>query len=152
MGFESLINFLFDNIVFLIFVIGGILSFLKRMSEENENSKNNKKKAKVPRFGSTVEQPNTTATYPHKHDAKVNQIEEIENVKNQQKLEKNDEPLAKNDNVASDASITAIPLSRKKKIRKQQLLIPKSKVVEGVIWSEILGKPKAKQNYFNRNK
>lgn len=164
---EALFDLIFGNLAFLIVIIGGVISFLKRANEgqrQNQNrkqtqtpsqkqyqpSKDKKIKPFIPQledlFGEITKhleeqnqkhQPTVTQAETRKSEIENNrEVKEV--VPNIEKTKPLFEHVNKNTPAPRDAHQT-IEIDIKD--------IDRKKVIEGVIWGEILGPPRARKKH-----
>lgn len=157
----DIIDFIFDNLFFILLIGGAILNFLGKNKEEQ---KPNKKKPTIPKpiqeidwkqifekESEPVEPKRAQKVEPIELETEPIVIEEmiaspIEEEQNkllekQAELKRLEEKLKQVPTRAM--AVKELPIRKTGKSYFQQ--ITKDEVVRGVIWSEVLGKPRAKR-------
>jgi hypothetical protein len=163
---EQLLEFLFSNPFFLIIIIGAIASFLKRGREQEAEEP---RKTSAPRPPVKKEQEvdwreifrqedettptpvrdrerySTTATKQQTVAIEASRsnelLEQYEKAKRKKEVTKRNELVTKNSPIYKD------DLTVTNKINLNFANITSEEAVKGVIWSEVLGKPRAKGSY-----
>ncbi|MYL63025.1 hypothetical protein GLW07_06590 [Bacillus hwajinpoensis] len=135
---DNLIELLLNNIVFVIIAIGGIISFFKRMSGEEEKQKANPTQKRAQR-----EQSNP-------HSGGSMQASEIgEDASQSDTVSAYKEALgrmAKRENYGSQNELKVQKNVKSAPYMKDKSLsISKSNVRNGIIWAEILGPPRSRK-------
>jgi hypothetical protein len=135
---DNLIELLLNNIVFVIIAIGGIISFFKRMSGEEEKQKANPTQKRPQR-----EQSNSGSG----GSLQVSEIEEDASKSDTVSAYKEAlGRMAKRENYGSQnelkvqKNVKSTPYTKDK-----SLSISKSNVRNGIIWAEILGPPRSRK-------
>ncbi len=171
---EALFDLIFGNLAFIIVIIGGVISFLKRANENQNNNRQNQnrkqtqtpiqaedqkryqpvkdKKVKpfIPQlddlFGEITKhlEEQTQKQQPTVYQAETRKldIEPIMEVK-ETKVVHDEKTKPRFEHVNKDTIVS-------KEIGHQTInmkKITKKKVVEGVIWGEILGPPRARKKH-----
>jgi hypothetical protein len=147
---SALIEFLLQNLFFVVIIVSGIYSFFKRaMSNENEKPiPQTRQKPKPRQF--TV--PEVTV-----EDEQTGKRETLSETLNKQKENPFMEAYQNNNLGGSvDNSLNDITVLAKKKKRNNkrntsdELVFSKNEVVKGIIWSKILEEPRSKKPYRSR--
>jgi hypothetical protein len=134
MNLDALLEVIFENIFLVVIIVSGLLSVFKR-NQKQEESKPKKK-------------PYTIRT----DEIQKNEVPEkrekasFESIANTYKSPES--RLRSNPNQGINKVETILPSKKKVKSNKQKKIIhTKNEVVSGIIWSEIIGKPRSKQSY-----
>ncbi|WP_374724601.1 hypothetical protein [Calidifontibacillus erzurumensis] len=160
---EWLFEFLFGNLAFLIFIVGGIISFLKRSGESQGRKKtvdHKKIKPFIPQLEEFFEE---IKNFQQKETSKPTEWRipesalDLGNDREQRKenlyLEKLQEIEKAND--PSNVHKTPLFMEKTRETLKSNHAIKKKQVINGIIWSEIIGPPRAKKkhtySYFKRS-
>ncbi|NSL50287.1 hypothetical protein [Calidifontibacillus erzurumensis] len=160
---EWFFEFLFGNLAFLIFIVGGIISFLKRSGESQGRKKLSEHKKIKPFIPQLEELFEEIKNIQQKEMRKPTEWQEpefaldIRNDREQRKenlyLEKLQEMKKTNDQL--DVPNTNLYMKKTGQKIKGNQSIKKKQVINGVIWSEIIGPPRAKKkhtySYFKRS-
>lgn len=137
---DNLIELLLNNIVFVIIAIGGIISFFKRMSGEEENQKANPAQ-KPPQM------QKETSNASSERSMQVSEVEE--NASTSSTVSAYKEALghmAKRENYGSQNELKVQKnVKSAPYIKDKSLSISKSNVRNGIIWAEILGPPRSRK-------
>lgn len=164
---EALFDLIFGNLAFIIVIIGGVISFMKRANEnQNNNRRNQNQNRKQTQTPIQTEDQKRYQPQPAK-DKKVKpfipQLDDLfgeitkhleEQTQKQQptvyqaETRKPDiEPMIEVKETKVDVSKNTIA---SKEIGHQTINMKemtKNKVIEGVIWGEILGPPRARKKH-----
>lgn len=154
---EALFELIFGNIAFIIVVIGGIISFLKRASQGEEQTK--QKKSFKPHLDwpeIEIDQPKVETHLPKQSRPKVareiqpTQYIEVELPANPfneklKKMESDSQHINRSTN-SFPRKIDSIQTSPEIDINVRD--INQKKVIEGIVWGEILGPPRAKKKHM----
>ena len=137
----KIISLLTSNIPFLIFVIAALIGVIKKIKSNAENTS-----SPMPSFGRQSNYPS-----PHKYAG------------NEAKRRAYPEPMvqsSRNVPVASaDKSLNMMtdPVAKDQQNQintssepNQKLNIPANQIIQGVVWSEIMGPPRSKQPFMRR--
>lgn len=152
---EALFDLIFGNIGFLIVIIGGVISFFKR-ANENQNKKQQPKDKRVKPFIPQLEDLFGEIT---KHIEEQPQKQKPTVFKTDKRIPENKTKLE-----AEELEPTGIhtyerlndikntKLHNKIEVEHQKIDIDikdinRKKVIEGVIWGEILGPPRARKKH-----
>ncbi|MFN7251267.1 MAG: hypothetical protein ACK4M9_10815 [Anaerobacillus sp.] len=164
---EQLLEFLFSNPFFLIIIIGAIASYLKRGKEQEtqETRKTSRPPLKEEQQRNEVdwreifrqedettptpvrdrERYSTTATKQQTISIEANRsnelLEHYEKAKRKKEVKKRNELVTKNSPIYKD------DLTVTNKINLNFANVTSEEAVKGVIWSEVLGKPRSKGSY-----
>jgi hypothetical protein len=145
MTLENLIEFIFSNIFFVFIIIGGIISFLKRLKETNTHSSK-------PIHRPSVSGKNREPSIQREQNADFSSMEtvHVEDNKQQtnlQNAEKN--PYQFKEQVQQMSSRKRKMASSTKRVMKKKAFKnpSKNKLREGIIWAEILSAPRAHKPY-----
>lgn len=139
MGISDLFDVIFSNIGFIILVLGGLYSFLKRNTNHKEQPK-----PPVPRKYNSPPMVEESKRY------EVKQPEVRERIK--PRLQ---EPLLSSESVVSEPVRRIGQTKKVVKVKTETRHNPlisnaPDHIIQGVIWSEILGPPKAKAPHLSR--
>ncbi|RBW70505.1 hypothetical protein [Bacillus taeanensis] len=154
MTLETLIEFIFSNLFFVFIIIGGIISFLKRLKETNNQPS---KPAQRP----SVSGKKQEASIPREQNPDFSSVEtiQVENKRPQTNLQHAEEKLYQFKEQVEERSSTKLKRHSLNKtvINKKTFKNPsKNKLREGIIWAEILHSPRAHKPYgrdaFRRTK
>lgn len=134
----NLLDFLMSNAFVLVIIAGLIFNVLKKYGEQSTSARKSKRPLKPSRKEIDVRKEVEEAKQFKKQAASI-----------QAKLEEA-KALSKSKPVLHDNPVSVPPLTVKtRKVRENCTVKPlsfsKKQVVQGVIWSEILGSPKAKR-------
>jgi hypothetical protein len=143
-GLSDLFEVFFSNIVIVVLVIGGIISFLKRNIGNNNNPSRpiNKKAASRP------VNPRTEVSTPIEPYVET---EPQRSTKRIEVLKKHKEFKEPNLNgIERRSRINRTTKSRTNKRKKRLVSNKPDHVIQGVIWSEILGPPRSKVPHQSR--
>lgn len=140
-----MIDTILSNLGILILIVGGLMSVFKRQSDGSESKR---KPVKVPTqrnmspsSSSRKAESIPAQTMEHKEEKSLTgqltsdlekRYEEIRG----RKQEKEDIPVPNN-----------LSSTNKQKRRSKQKSFNRKKIVDGIIWSEVLGQPRAKRPY-----
>ena len=150
MPLEALIEFLFQNVFFVILVIGGLISLFKRMGTANDQQEKRKKLHPLPPVAKPVETP-----------LKRNKEDTVSVSKSEDMMSKHStEHTAPSTVQIEPIDVGRVPPSKHesprvnaKKANADMLRrLTKRQVAEGIIWAEILGAPRAKRPYTPKNR
>jgi hypothetical protein len=162
---EQLLEFLFSNPLFLIIIIGAIASFLKRGREQEAEEPRKTSAPRPPvkkeqevdwreifrqedeavpapvreRYSTTATKQETIAIEASRSNELLEQYEKAKRKKKE--VTKRNELVTKNSPIYKD------DLTVTNKINLNFANITSEEAVKGVIWSEVLGKPRAKGSY-----
>lgn len=128
---EAILALLFENIFLVVLLIGGIISFLKRLNPEPEE------RPKVPM--------QTNPEYKDFVDTYNDEITEITGLEYEGQSYKQS---ANNGPKREKPKIQPVNKTTRNEIKDAQIGIKhvsRQKIINGVIWSEILGPPKSRQ-------
>jgi hypothetical protein len=152
----SLLEFIFENPIAIIFIIGAIISFLKKMKENSNPNPNQEKKTEwkkvmnIPQTlneGRQVETKHTRVSQEHPQ-TKGQLAQEYYDVKNKTEINqpkeysRKDSSLQRKEmnkkvvNAEVDASVDHTPT--------------KDTLIDGIVWAEILGPPRAYKSHSER--
>lgn len=161
---EALFELIFGNIAFVIVVIGGIISFLKRASQgEQQKKKTVNRKSFNPQLDwpkIEIEQQKVDARKPKQtrqntpRMVQANESIEVEVQTNPfyeklSSMEPSSQDMIGNNNPFSVKKKSTVPTAE---IDLNIRNINQKKVIEGILWGEILGPPRAKNKYSYQNK
>ncbi|WP_226656829.1 hypothetical protein [Pseudalkalibacillus hwajinpoensis] len=138
---DNLIELLLNNIVFVIIAIGGIVSFFKRMGNEEDQSKKPPQARRQAEVGNKQHSDSSPSHAEESHGNKADKVSAY-----QEALER-----------ISDRDKPKYDLKVQRSVRKQSnkkhrsLSISKNDVRNGVLWSEILGPPRSKKPHSFNN-
>ncbi|WP_017755830.1 hypothetical protein [Calidifontibacillus oryziterrae] len=160
MGIDALFEFIFGNLAFIIIVIGGIISFLKRANQSTEQPTKPKKEFhpnldwptiefELPKVESEQQTnrkqeltTNFEITEPIEVDVQTNpyyeQLRKMDERKKEQK-----EPTSLNRPKIQEKKIKAHSVN----LEINAHSVTKKKVIDGLIWGEILGPPRARKKH-----
>ncbi len=164
---EDLLRMITSNPILLFLIIGAILSFLQKGKEEQGKRETQKRggaagKGKQPEIDwqeifrqeeksdpKPTRQTETTYTYTEEHPtASIDGIsrsnELLEKYEKAKQNKKAAEIIGKN---LKDSPIYKDDLTNSKEVKLDFSNISREEAIKGVVWSEILGKPRAKGSY-----
>lgn len=129
---DNIIELILNNIVFVIIAIGGILSFFKRMGNEDQNQ--NQRQNERPR-----RQASGPDSRPPQQKKEASDEIQSENVSAyQEALER----ISERENAQNEIKVQKPKRSSDK---KKGISINKRNVRNGIVWAEILGPPRSKK-------
>ena len=140
---DNLIELLLNNIVFVIIAIGGIVSFFKRMGNEEDQNKKPPQTRRQAGVGNK-QQSESVSSANHTEESHGNNADRVSAY--QEALER-----------ISDRDKPKYDLKVQRSVRKQRnqkhrsLSLSKNDVRNGVLWSEILGPPRSKKPHSFNN-
>lgn len=152
---ETFLEFIFGNLAFLIVVIGGIVSLIKRANQnQKQPAKDKKIKPFIPQLGDFFEELNKTQE-DKKQKPVIYTAHEEPRESSFMPMEVEAEPnpyLEKlreieHSNRHLDAETGAIPAKKAAQYMVHHKGINKKNVIDGVIWGEILGPPRARNKH-----
>lgn len=169
MAVDALMQFLFENLFFVIIIIAGLLSFFKRLNTTGSDQKQQRKQPMPPvskPFFGEIEQPERDLQPRQRWEGSVTEMEQVERDFSERDNHAEEMPAAievvKNQ-LPPDSPIQielVSPSINKSNVRRRtrSVVIDKSmftspsrkQVVEGIIWAEVLGPPRAKRPYSKR--
>jgi hypothetical protein len=145
------LEFIFENPIAIIFIIGAIISFFKKMKENSDPNSNQEKK---PEWKKVMNIPQTlnegkpvekrAPREPRQHQQNRSQLrEEYYEVKGRNEI---DQPkvsafkrIDTNKKVVNDEVDASVDLTP-----------TKDTLIDGIVWSEILGPPRAYKSHSHR--
>jgi hypothetical protein len=144
------LEFIFENPIAIIFIIGAVISFLKKMKENSNPNSNQEKK---PEWKKVMDIPQTlnedkrvetrTPREPREHQQNRNQLQqEYNRAKSKAEI---DQPKVQ--------AIQRIETNKKVVITEvdaSDLTPTKDTLIDGIVWSEILGPPRAYKSHSQR--
>ncbi|YCA42935.1 hypothetical protein M1E11_19370 [Bacillus sp. JZ8] len=132
---DTLIDFLLSNIVIVIAVLGFIWGIIQKALGKNEEQRERKPVE-------MKEEQKREVSQPHRVE-ETHSAFEREREEQQKRLRE-----AKERYKSALKSVEKAPtLSTKTRSKKPKIELSRKKAVEGMIWSEILGKPRAKRKH-----
>lgn len=155
---EDLLRLITSNPILLFLVIGAILSFLQRGKEQERQREtrkpgapaSNEKRQDEIDWREIFRQESQTEPAPRKQPEPV-QIQEVsrsnELLERYEKVKRNRDSQKKSELAAKNSPIYKDDITASERIQLDFSNISKEEAVKGVIWSEILGKPRAKGSY-----
>lgn len=146
MSIDALIQFLTENLFFVIIIIGGLFSFFKRLSSANDANKNQQKKRPLPPVSKPffdVDQQTPERQFEPEFEEMI--TENIGIPTEKAKFDRSQEELSPIELVSPKNERRRKSIT---KINKAGFQHPtKEEVTRGIIWSEILGPPRALKPY-----
>lgn len=149
-------EFIFENPIAIIFIIGAIISFLKKMKENSNPNPNQEKKTewkKIMNIPQTINEGRQVKTkHPsvsQEHSQTKSQLaQEYYDVKNKTNINKS------NENARKDSALQRKEMNIKvvyDEVDAGVDLTPtKDTLIDGVVWSEILSPPRAYKSHSQR--
>lgn len=154
-GLESLIDFIFANLAFLLILLGGLVSLFKRRSaDEQSQQRTNQPEQHEPVFDwpgaereserETEEPRDVHAEQSFEHNAnpfleKLEEVKDIRDISNYRRSDKE---------VKVERQVSSKPITKKV---KKPFDANRSSVVQGMIWSQILDEPRSKKKHSLQN-
>ena len=130
---DNIIELILNNIVFVIIAIGGILSFFKRMGDEDQ--KQNQRPNERPR----KQAPSSGAGRSPSQEQEISDEIQSENVSAyQEALER----ISERENSQYELKVEK---PKRSSAKQKGISISKRNVRNGIIWAEILGPPRSKR-------
>ncbi|WP_257346043.1 hypothetical protein [Pseudalkalibacillus decolorationis] len=140
---EAIFDLVFSNLFFVILILGGLFSFFKRQFEkynDKQNPQNSRPKRTVQHEPATVSEPEETFD---RNDPKMKMGREMQHVYEQTRSKLDPEKKREQNRK---------PVIKKAQKPRGRLVPSANHVAEGVVWSEILGPPRAKRPYAPKNR
>ena len=138
---DNLIDLLLNNIVFVIIVIGGIVSFFKRMGNEEDQTQKPRKSGRPSVQGNQNRSESTRST---KRNGEMQDSSDTVSAY-QEALER----ISDRDDPQYELKVQR-PVQKQTYKKHKRLSLDKRDVRNGVLWSEILGPPRSKKPHsFN---
>lgn len=148
MNLDALIEVLLANLPFILIVLGGLYSVFKRTTDENSKNKQEKSSKEVKPIEFDLEE----MQQEQKDEKTFTSI--AEQYSNYHSPE-NDSDLQIKGNEISDENINKKKKGNyynKKQLKKMKSKVNNDKVIQGLIWSEILSEPRSKRPHSSKNK
>lgn len=130
---DNIIELILNNIVFVIIVIGGILSFFKRMGNEDQNQ--NQRQNERPRK-QAASSGNSQSLHQEQELSDEIQSENVSAY--QEALER----ISERENSQYELKVQK---PKRNSAKQKGISISKRNVRNGIIWAEILGPPRSKR-------
>jgi hypothetical protein len=145
---SELLDLIFSNIAFVILILGGIYSFFKRNAAQQEKANppvqrrfNQPKVEEVETFNhNTPDRRESTRT--------ARTIETQEQPRSMERAERNEVRERQSESVRNFRNKKSVVSTTKQ--RKKLVSNSPDHIIQGVIWSEILGSPKAKAPHLSQ--
>lgn len=160
---EALFDLIFGNLAFLIVIIGGVISFLKRANENQNNNRQNQNQNR--KQTQTPMQTQTQKRYQPAKDKRVKpfipQLDDLfgEITKHLEGQTQKQQPTVfieekKTSEMNTNIEVVEPPVTHNNKNKRENETIEidikdinRKKAIEGVIWGEILGPPRARKKH-----
>jgi hypothetical protein len=145
------LEFIFENPIAIIFIIGAIISFFKKMKENSNPNSNQEKK---PDSKKVVNIPQTLNEGKRVETRSPRVPREVQQNRNQLQQEYNDSKSKTEIDQPKVAAFQRIE-TNKKMINTEvdaslDLTPTKDTLIDGIVWSEILGPPRAYKSHSQR--
>ncbi|TKD70172.1 hypothetical protein [Pseudalkalibacillus hwajinpoensis] len=130
---DNIIELILNNIVFVIIAIGGILSFFKRMGNEDQNQ--NQQQNERPRrqaAGPGASRP------PQQREEASDEIQSENVSAYKEALER----ISERENAQYDIKVQK---PKRSSAKQKGISVSKRNVQNGIIWAEILGPPRSRR-------
>jgi hypothetical protein len=148
------LEFIFENPIAIIFIIGAIISFFKKMKENSNPNSNQEKKPewkKVLDIPQTLNESKRVETRtpreprePREHQQNRNQLQqEYNKAKNKTEIDQPKVQAFQRKETNKKVVISEVDAS-------VDLTPTKDTLIDGIVWSEILGPPRAYKSHSQR--
>ena len=141
---DNLIDLLLNNIFFVIIAIGGIVSFFKRMGNEEDQTQKPRQSGRPSAQGNQKRSESTRSTKrsgEETYDSKSDTVSAY-----QEALER----ISDRDDPQYELKVQR-PVQKQTYKKHKRLSLNKRDVRNGVLWSEILGPPRSKKPHSFNN-
>ncbi|MFD2446110.1 hypothetical protein ACFSO7_19300 [Bacillus sp. CGMCC 1.16607] len=148
-------DFIFDNWVVFLFIIGAITSVLKKLKESN----NDHSRTKQTEWKKGRDFPPIV----HENQPEILRSDSKPSMKKEKRLEKYEDRKEVSEKSIQNEKITSIKHTSQQREKRKEIISEiekngedfdftpkKDNVIEGVIWAEILGPPRALKSHSTR--